>query len=243
MSEVIKMQHLVCFDMDRVLVDHMSTWQYVYDKLEISNEEAFNLYNQGKLDEWDWLKMDLALIKDSHPGITDKKMRELCEGTPLMRGMEECLQWIIDEGHEIAIISGGMQETARHIACMFPSGKAWTRRWGGINRHRGCDTKFHVFTNGWLERNDGSIDDYGRYQVQMNGKGSIVKMLQRRLDIPKKRTISIGDSAGDIGMFEESELSICFNPWDEKPVAVAKKTIRSRNLLDVLDLIKQQIKE
>ena len=237
------MQYLVCFDMDRVLVDHMSTWQYVYDRLEISNEEAFNLYNQGKLDEWDWLKMDLAMIKAAYPGITDQKMRELCQGTPLMQGMKECLQWILDEGHEIAIISGGMQETARDIACMFPSNKPWKRRWGGINRHRGCDTKFHVFTNGWLERNDGSIDDFGRYQVQMNGKGSIVRMLQRRLDIPKERTISIGDSAGDIGMFQRSELSICFNPWDEKPVAVAKKTIRSRNLIDVLDAIKQHIKE
>ncbi|GIQ96256.1 MAG: phosphoserine phosphatase [Methanobacteriota archaeon] len=195
------MRHLICFDMDRVLVDHMSTWQYVYDRLEISNEEAFNLYNQGKLDEWDWLKMDLAMIKAAYPEITDQKMRELCQGTPLMQGVKECLQWILDEGHEIAIISGGMQETARDIACMFPSDEPWRRRWGGINRHRGCDTKFHVFTNGWLERNDGSIDDYGRYQVQMNGKGSIVKMLQRRLGIPKERTISIGDSAGDIGMF------------------------------------------
>ena len=237
------MKYLVCFDMDRVLVDHMSTWQYVYDRLEISNEEAFNLYNQGKLDEWDWLKMDLAMIKAAYPEITDQKMRQLCQGTPLMQGMKECLQWILDEGHEIAIISGGMQETARDIACMFPSDEPWRRRWGGINRHRGCDTKFHVFTNGWLERNDGSIDDYGRYQVQMNGKGSIVKMLQRRLDIPKERTISIGDSAGDIGMFQQSGLSICFNPWDEKPVAIAKKTIRSRNLLDVLDAIKTHIKE
>ena len=237
------MKYMVCFDMDRVLVDHMSTWQYVYDRLEISNEEAFNLYNQGKLDEWDWLKMDLAMIKAAYPEITDQKMRELCQGTPLMQGMKECLQWILDGGHEIAIISGGMQETARDIACMFPSDEPWRRRWGGINRHRGCDTKFHVFTNGWLERNDGSIDDYGRYQVQMNGKGSIVKMLQRRLDIPKERTISIGDSAGDIGMFQQSGLSICFNPWDEKPVAIAKKTIRSRNLLDVLDAIKTHIKE
>ena len=237
------MKHLICFDMDRVLVDHMSTWQFVYDRLEISNEEAFNLYNQGKLDEWDWLKMDLAMIKMAYPKIDDEKMRELCEGTPLMQGMKECLQWIVDEGHEVAIISGGMQETAIDIACMFPSEEPWRRRWGGINRHRGCDTKFHVFTNGWLERLDGSIDDFGRYQVQMNGKGSIVKMLQRRLGIPKERTISIGDSAGDIGMFEESKLSICFNPWDEKPVAIAKKTIRSRNLLDVLDAIKKQIKE
>ena len=102
------MQYLVCFDMDRVLVDHMSTWQYVYDRLNISNEEAFNLYNQGKLDEWDWLKMDLAMIKDAYPEINDKKMRELCQGTPLMQGLMECLQWIIDEGHEVAIISGGI---------------------------------------------------------------------------------------------------------------------------------------
>lgn len=232
------MQHLICFDMDRVLVDHMSTWQYVYDQLKISNQDAFDLYNQGKLNEWNWLKMDLALIKDSYPDINDSQMRSLCVGTPLMQGIKECLDWIVSEGHEVAIISGGMQETARDIACMYPSDEPWTRRWGGINRHRGCDTKFHVFSNGWLTRNDGSLEDYGRFQVQMNGKGSIVKMLQRRLNIPKERTISIGDSAGDIGMFQESELSICFNPWDEKPVAVAKMTIRSRNLLDVLDAIK-----
>jgi len=237
------MKHLICFDMDRVLVDHFSTWQYVYDKLGVSNEEAFTLYNQGKLDEWDWLKLDLALVKGAHPDITDEKMRNLCVGTPLMEGIKQCLDWIIENGHEVAIISGGMQETARDIACMYPSGSPWRRRWGGINRHRGCDTKFHVFTNGWLSRNDGTIDDYGRYQVQMNGKGSIVNMLQRRLGIPKERTISIGDSAGDIGMFEQSELSICFNPWNEKPVAVAKMTIRNRNLLNVLEAIKKQIKE
>ena len=237
------MKYLVCFDMDRVLVDHMSTWQYVYDKLEISNHEAFELYNQGKLDEWDWLKLDIALIKNSHPDIDDQRLRSLCDGTPLMSGLRECLDWIISNGHEVAIISGGMQQTAREIASMYPTNEPWKRRWGGINRHNKFDTKFHVFTNGWISKDDGTIDDYGRYQVQMNGKGSIVKMLQRRLDIPKSRTISIGDSAGDIGMFQESELSICFNPWDEKPVQVAKITIRSRNLVDVLNEIRNFIKE
>ena len=237
------MKHLICFDMDRVLVDHMSTWQYVYDRLEISNEEAFNLYNQGLLDEWDWLKMDIALMKGAYPDIDDDQLRSLCEGTPLMSGIKDCLDWIVSNGHEVAIISGGMQETARTIACMYPSGKPWQRRWGGIDRHRGCDSVFHVFTNGWLRRNDGGIDDFGRYQVQMNGKGALVKMLQRRLGISKDCTISIGDSAGDIGMFEESGLSICFNPWDEKPVAIADLTIRSRDLLDVLEAIKNKITE
>ena len=237
------MQYLICFDMDRVLVDYMSTWQFVYDKLGISNKEAFDLYNQGKLDEWDWLKMDLALIKRNHKDITDEILRDMCGDMPLMEGIYECLEWIVSNNNEVAIISGGMQETAREISMMFPTNTPWVRRWGGINRHRGSDTKFHVFTNGWLEGNDGGIENYGRYQVQMNGKGSIVKMLQRRLSIPKERTISIGDSAGDINMFEESGLSICFNPWDEKPVSVADVTIRSKNLLDVLDVIKSYISQ
>ena len=45
------MSYLVCLDMDRVLVDHLSTWQFVYDGLGISNDESFALYNQGLLDE------------------------------------------------------------------------------------------------------------------------------------------------------------------------------------------------
>ena len=57
-------QGLVCFDMDRVLIDHLSNWQWIYDKLGVNNDEAFALYNSGKLNEWDWIILDLALIKD-----------------------------------------------------------------------------------------------------------------------------------------------------------------------------------
>ena len=61
------MRGLVCLDMDRVLVDHLSTWQFVYDCLGINNDESFSLYNQGLLDEWDWIKLDLSLIHISEP--------------------------------------------------------------------------------------------------------------------------------------------------------------------------------
>ncbi|MDP6188801.1 MAG: hypothetical protein QF699_05705, partial [Candidatus Poseidoniaceae archaeon] len=75
---------LVCLDMDRVLVDHLSTWQFVYDKLGISNDESFELYNQGLLDEWEWIKLDLALIKSSsQEPISDETLRSHMEGMPL----------------------------------------------------------------------------------------------------------------------------------------------------------------
>jgi HAD superfamily phosphoserine phosphatase-like hydrolase len=236
------MTHLICFDMDRVLVDHLSTWQYVYDQMGINNDEAFELYNQGKLDEWDWLKLDLALIKKADPSLDDASLRKHTIGTPLMKGMRECISTLIENGCQIAIISGGMQETARQIAAMFPAESPWRRRWGGIDRHRSSDSKLHVFTNGWLSE-DGKVGDYGRYQVQMNGKGSLVRILQRRLGIPLTKTASIGDSAGDIGMFEQSDLSICFNPWDERPVAIADVTIREKDLSLVLQRLLDWIKE
>jgi Phosphoserine phosphatase len=237
--------------MDRVLVDHLSTWQFVYDKLGISNDESFELYNQGLLNEWDWIKLDIALIKNSIKDrkITDSELRSLMEGMPMMDNWQLLISELIKDGAKVAIVSGGLQQTARDIAAQFPSNLPWRRRWGGIDRFtaerygNGFDSKLSVFTNGWLRGNQLSngmyeLDNYGRYQVQMNGKGAIVKMLQRRYGISKSETFSVGDSAGDIGMFEESGLAICFNPWDERPLKYCDEVIKEKDLSLVLDLIK-----
>ena len=242
--------------MDRVLVDHLSTWQFVYDKLGISNDESFELYNQGLLNEWDWIKLDIALIKSSirDRKITDSELRSLMEGMPMMNNWHLLISELIKDGAKVAIVSGGLQQTARDIAAQFPSNLPWSRRWGGIDRFtaerygNGFDTKLSVFTNGWLRGNQLSngmyeLDDFGRYQVQMNGKGAIVKMLQRRYNISKNKTISVGDSAGDIGMFQEADLAICFNPWDERPLKYCDEVIEEKDLALVLDLIKAKMND
>ena len=248
-----KYEYLVCLDMDRVLVDHLSTWQFVYDRLGINNDESFSLYNQGLLDEWDWIKLDIALIKDSIKDrqITDEMLRSLMEGMPMMKNWHLLITELLNDGAKIAIISGGLQQTARDIAAKFPSNIPWKRRWGGIDRYtaerygNGYDSKLTVFTNGWLRgkitQNGGhALDDFGRYQVQMNGKGAIVKMLQRRYDIPKNKTASVGDSAGDIGMFQESGLAICFNPWDARPLNHCDVVIEEKDLKLVLETIRNE---
>ena len=93
--------------MDRVLVDHLSTWQYVYDKLGISNDESFELYNQGLLNEWDWIKLDIALIKDSIKDrkITDTELRSLMEGMPMMKNWQLLISELLNDGAKVAIIS------------------------------------------------------------------------------------------------------------------------------------------
>ena len=143
----------------------------------------------------------------------------------MMKNWRSFIQHLLDKGYHVAIVSGGLQQTARDIAAQFPSQSPWKKRWGGIDRFtsqrfaNGNDTRLHVFTNGWLRGkilSNGAyeLDDFGRYQVQMDGKGSVVKMLQRRLNVRKENTASVGDSAGDIAMFQESGFPICFNPWE-----------------------------
>ena len=246
------MTGLVCLDMDRVLVDHLSTWQVVYDKLGVSNEEAFKLYNSGKLNEWDWMKLDLQLIRDGvreKYGIelTDNFLRSLVDDAPLMEGWFELIQGCIDMGLNVAIISGGMQHTARKIAASFPALEGHRKRLGGIDYltsrdyANGKDTQLHVFTNGWTSSHNQSgergVEITGRYQVEMNGKSSIVHLLSSRLKIGKDRIVSVGDSAGDITMFQASSLAICFNPYDEKPLEYADHVVKEKDLRIVLKLI------
>jgi len=189
----------------------------------------------------------------SEEPVTDGELRAYMEGMPMMKNWKMLIQGLIDDGAKVAIVSGGLQQTARDIAAHFPSESNWKRRWGGIDRFtskkysKGRDSLVSVFTNGWLVgsgyKDDFLIEDFGRYQVQMNGKGSIVNMLQRRYSIDKNKTASVGDSAGDIGMFEESGFSICFNPWDEKPLKYCDEVIREKDLALVLEKIKRFMKK
>ena len=66
---------LLCLDMDRVLVDHLSTWQVVYDAIGADNSASFNLYNQGELDEWTWIKLDLRLIEAAFEAMDGSQAR------------------------------------------------------------------------------------------------------------------------------------------------------------------------
>ena len=113
----------------------------------------------------------------------------------MMKNWRLLINGLLEDGAKVAIVSGGLQQTAKDIAAQISS-KPWSRRWGGIDRFtagrygEGYDSKLSVFTNGWLRGKRDSngnyeVDDFGRYQVQMNGKGAIVKMLQRRYGISK----------------------------------------------------------
>jgi phosphoserine phosphatase len=55
--------------------------------------------------------------------------------------------------------------------------------------------------------------------------------------VKKENTASVGDSAGDISMFHESGLPICFNPWDDRPKAHALHVVEEKDLKNVENIL------
>ncbi|MBJ99443.1 MAG: hypothetical protein CMB48_00255 [Euryarchaeota archaeon] len=228
---------LVCFDMDGVLVDYLSTWEWVYNKLNLSNEEAYEAFQLGLITEWDWIKYDLNLIR----GALKEKMNnltlyELLHDCPLMKNLKKSIHELLDFGLDVSIISGGMHPVAHRIASNFLTDEKWRPRFGGIDKVsselfcNGFDTKLYVFTNGWNYDSRGEIPEKGRYQVQLIAKGSIVNILQRRLSIEKSRTVAIGDSKQDSSMFDFSGFNIAFNTRHEELIQKSDQVIQERDL-------------
>lgn len=235
---------LVCFDMDGVLVDYLSTWEWVYNKLNISNKESYDAFQLGTLTEWDWIKNDLSLIRGAMKhNMKNDKLYELLSDCPLMKNLEIGIKKLIDSGLKVSIISGGMHPVADRIASNFKSDQRWKKRFGGIDKLSsdkfcsGFDSKIDVFTNGWNYDSIGEIPLLGRYQVQLVAKGSIVRILQRRYSIDEIHTISIGDSRQDKSMFDYSGLKIAFNTNNEELISSSDISIQEKDLNLVVESI------
>ena len=52
----------------------------------------------------------------------------------MMKNWRLLIQGLLNDGAKVAIVSGGLQQTAE-ICGAIPSGNPWVRRWGGIDRH------------------------------------------------------------------------------------------------------------
>ena len=56
---------LVIFDMDGVLTDIVSSWKYIHDYFDTSNERSVNDYLKGKIDDMEFIRRDAVLWKEN----------------------------------------------------------------------------------------------------------------------------------------------------------------------------------
>ncbi|MDO5852926.1 MAG: HAD-IB family phosphatase [Thermoplasmata archaeon] len=208
---------LVCFDMDGTLTTVRSSWRWVHDCFEVDNEPAYQAFINGEIDEAEFMRRDIRLWMDKQPGVRIGDIARTFQTMPLIGGIQETIACLNENGIDSVIVSGGIDLAARMLCNEFGFSDC-------IADEICCD-------------DDGVLTGEGIQHLDLRDKGINVRQFIERYGTTKERTVSIGNSFTDIPMFENSGLSIAFNPTDEYTSEAADHTVFSDNIADVLDFI------
>lgn len=203
--------------MDGTLTRVSSSWSWIHDHYGVDNEESYEMYCAGIIDEREFMRRDIGMWLEKHPEVTAKDIATQFTTMPLVEGIQETVAALKAEGMRNVIVSGGIDSAAKMISDEFG---------------------FDGYIADSLEVCDrGILTGEGILHVDLSDKGINVRNFQKKFGIGTENTVSIGNSFTDIPMFENSALSIAFNPIDEKVVEAADATVESDNLADILDII------
>lgn len=205
---------LVAFDMDGVLTDHVSSWRAVHDALGTRNQEAVDAYDDGLIDDREFILRDVALWRQASPELTRKELGAILAQVPRMRGVKEAVGALHAEGVACVIVTGGLRQLAQMLASEAP-----------FTQTRSNDVVFG---------DDGRLADEAVVGVPLRGKAGVLKAIQSELGVPPRATASVGDSHFDVGLFSRSRVGVAFNPTDERVAARADHVVRSADLRDAV---------
>ena len=203
---------LVVFDLDNVIIDgegidEIGKLVNIEDQIAAITEQAM----QGEIDFETSIKKRVELLK----GASTEDIKTLANDMPLMKGAEETISSLKENGFDVGIISGSFDIIA-----------------DTIKEKLNVD---NVFTNSLVEEN-------GVLTGEVTGplvSGSKLDVLSEFIDeagYSLDECVAVGDGANDISMIESAKYGIAFNAK-----AALKETadiiVETRDLTDVLNVI------
>jgi phosphoserine phosphatase len=208
---------LIVFDMDGTLTELRSSWCWVHQHFGVDNENAYHAYVNGEIDEMEFMRRDIGLWLNVKKDITVDEIARTFKDMPLIGGIQETVESLRYNGIASVIVSGGIDLAAKMLAEEF-----------GFDDYAADGLEAHP---------DGRLTGEGILYVDLRDKGRTVREYIEKMGTTKERTVSIGNSYTDISMFENSGMSIAFNPTDQWTEEAADHVVRSQNISDVLEFI------
>ncbi len=206
----------VVFDLDGVLVDIDSSWQFVHRRFNTDNEENFDRYLRGEIDFKEFMRSDIRLWNRA-PIST---IKSILDSAPLMTGAMETIQTIRERHLEPLIVSSGISILADRIAEKL-----------GIKL---------AYANRLIADENGQLSGEGEEVVPLDAKDRVLREAMRKQGSRPRDCITVGDSRHDIPFFRASGLSIAFNSKDEKTRQAADVTVDGRDLKQILPWVTGQ---
>ncbi len=204
----------IAFDLDGVLVAQRSSWEWVHKHFGVDNEEAYNLFMEGKINDMEFMRRDVEKWRSKDPEVSIQTIADILKGARLTRGSVETVRILRERGMKTGIISGGIDLIANDIGEMC-----------GID---------HIIANGVEADENGILTGEGISRVPLLDKAKpLLRMLETEGVEPKDCAV-IGNSVIDVPMFQVAGFSIAFNPIDEDTIRGGDVVIHSDDLRDIL---------
>jgi len=203
---------LVIFDLDGTLTQERSIWEYIHIRLGKwygFAEEYQKQFLAGKISYEDFCERDAQVWK----GMKVEELLEIVKTVPFHPGADELIAYLKQKGLKISVVSSGLSILSD-----------WVHQKYGFDYSVSNDL---LYENGVLT---GKV----RIQVYYDKKAEWVKKILERFNVRSEEVIAIGDSIGDIDMFQMVGFSITFNSSCSDLDKIANVCIRSQNLADII---------
>ena len=203
---------LVIFDLDGTLTKERSIWEYIHKQLGKwygFAEEYQKKFLAGKISYEEFCEQDAQVWK----GMRVEELTEIVKTVPFYPGADELIHHFKNKGLKLAMVSSGLSALSEWVH----------QRYG-----------FDYSVSNDLLQEDGILTGKVKIQVYYDKKAEWVRRIQKKFGEKSEEVIAIGDSVGDIDMFQMVGFSIAFNSSCSDLDRIANVCVQSQNLSDII---------
>jgi phosphoserine phosphatase len=203
---------LVIFDLDGTLTQERSIWEYIHKRLGKwygFAEEYQNQFLAGKISYEEFCEFDAQVWK----GMKLKKILEIVKTVSFHPGIDKLINYLKQKGLKLSMVSSGLSLLSN-----------W------VHKKYGFD---YSVSNDLLHEN-GTLTGKVKIQVYYDKKAEWVEKILRQFELEPEEVIAIGDSKGDLDMFQMVGFSIAFSSSCRELDQIANLCISSKNLADII---------
>jgi phosphoserine phosphatase len=203
---------LVIFDLDGTLTRERSIWEYIHIRLGKwygFAEEYQKQFLAGKISYEEFCERDAQVWK----GMRVDELLEIVKTVPFHLGADELIAYLKQKRLKLSVVSSGLSILSN-----------W------VHQKYGFD---YSVSNDLLQEH-GVLTGKVKIQVYYDKKAEWVRRILERFDVKREEVIAIGDSRGDIDMFQMVGFSIAFNSFCKDLEKIATVCVQSQNLADII---------
>ena len=203
---------LVVFDLDGTLTRERSIWEYIHIRLAKwygFAEEYQKQFLSGRISYEEFCERDAQVWK----GMKVEELLEIVKTVPFHPGADELIAYLKQRGLKLSVVSSGLSILSD-----------W------VHQKYGFD---YSVSNDLLQEN-GVLTGKVKIQVYYDQKAEWVKRILERFHVKPEEVIAIGDSIGDVDMFQMVGFAVAFNSSCSDLDKMANVCIPSQNLADII---------